>query len=390
MRALLLLAVVCACGRFDREDGGTGGGSSAGGGSATAGGSGGSGGSGGGAAGGGPVDGGTDAGSKWAAVEAAVRASSADAGVPDMALYVWNANDQRVYALELGAFRSSTNIAVASASKWISALVIFDVIRRGQLSLDSTTGQVLGWTGPNAAITLRHLLSFTSGLEADAMCTRNPLTTLANCVNTIGGSTRLADAGTRYDYGSTHLHVAARMAEVATGKTWDQLFDEVLRQPLQLSSNARYFTFPMQSMGTTNPLIAGGFRASVDEYGKLLGLEFHKGVLGSVTVGTAALFDAQAIEPYPGAVIADSPAASAGYPQHRYGLSAWLECLTPATGCQKLSSPGAFGFTPWVDRQNQYYAVVAMEAGGLSTGVVKFSLDLEQAVQPLIVQALAP
>lgn len=376
---MLLLVLVAACGgRFDRDDAGSAGGVGGGSAGGTAGG--GSGGS----------SGGGDAGtSKWAAVEATVRAASTDAGVADLALYVFDSSDARVYALELGAFRSSTNIAVASASKWVSAMVIFDVIRRGQLSLDSTTGQLLGWTGPNAAITLRHLLSFTSGLDADAMCTRNPLTTLTNCVSTIAGSTAIADAGTRYDYGPTHLHVAARMAEVATGKTWDQLFDEVLRQPLQLSSSVRYYTFPMMSSGMSNPLIAGGLRATTDEYAKLLGLLFHKGTLGAVTAGTPALFDAQAIEPFPDVVVGQSPARDVGYP-FRYGLAAWLECSTPATGCQKLSSPGAYGFSPWVDREHGYYGIVAMQVGGLNTGVVGFSLHLEETVQPLIVDALQP
>jgi CubicO group peptidase (beta-lactamase class C family) len=369
MRFLSLAVAVCACAcgaLKNRDDGGTAGG--------------GGGGFGGGAGGGASLD--------WAPVEAAVRSASADAGVPDLALYVYRgATDERVFTLELGAFRSSTNIAVASASKWISAMVIFDVIRRGQLSLDSTTGQVLGWTGPNAAITLRHLLSFTSGLDADANCTRNPLTTLQACVATIAATSAIADAGTRYDYGSTHLHVAARMAEVATGKSWDLLFDEVLRQPLQLSSAVRYYTFPMQSTGMQNPLIAGGLRVTTDEYAKLLGLEFHKGVLGGVTVGTTALFDAQAIEPFPSVTVGNTPVGALGY-AYRYGLSAWLECATPAAGCQRLSSPGAFGFTPWIDREHGYYAILAMEVGGLSTGVVSFSVELAQAVQPLIVDAL--
>ncbi len=390
MRSLTLAVVLClcACGKLrDTEDGGgTAGGSTAGG--SVAGGS-----AAGGSAAGGSAAGGSAAGGSandWAAVEAAVRSTSADAGVPNMALYVYSgATDVQVYKLELGTFRAGTNIAVASSSKWISAMVIFDVIRRGMLTLDSTTGAVLGWAGPNGAITLRQLLSFTSGLDPDPMCTRQVLKTLAQCVDDIGAAATVADAGTRFDYGSAHLHVAARMAEVATGKSWDTLFDEVLRQPLQLSSSVKYYTFPMQSAGVQNPLIAGGLRLTTDEYAKLLALEFHKGVLGPVTVGTTALFDAQAIEPYPNVVIGNTPVGALGLP-YRYGLSAWLECPTPATGCLRVSSPGAFGFTPWVDRQNGFYAILAMEEGGLSTGVVAFSVYLAERVQPLIVDALTP
>ncbi|MBL9039102.1 MAG: beta-lactamase family protein [Archangium sp.] len=331
-------------------------------------------------------DGGTppDAGNPWGPVEQAVRAASADAGVPDLALYVFDANDRAVYRLELGSFRSSDTIAVASSSKWISTMVIFDVIRRGQLSLDSTTGQVLGWTGPQSAITLRHLLSFTSGLESEAACTLNPLTTLAACVDTISAAPLVADAGTRFDYGSTHLHVAGRMAEVASGKSWDTLFGEVLRTPLQLAPTTTYYALPNQQLGQQNPLLAGGLRVTPDDYAKLLAMEFHK---GRGQVGTPALFDEQAKTPFPNAIIGKSPMPARTY-DIRYGLGAWVECDTPATGCAVVSSPGAFGFTPWVDREHGYYAMVAMQVSRANNGVVNFSVELEQQVQPRIVEAM--
>jgi CubicO group peptidase (beta-lactamase class C family) len=52
------------------------------------------------------------------------------------------------------------------------------------------------------------------------MCTLQPNITLAECVNTLSKLKLDAAPGTRFDYGNTHLHVAARMAEVVTGETW--------------------------------------------------------------------------------------------------------------------------------------------------------------------------
>ena len=54
--------------------------------------------------------------------------------------------------------------------------------RPGISDAGSTTGAVLGWTGPQGAITLRQLLSFTSGLEREAPCTLLAGITLADCV----------------------------------------------------------------------------------------------------------------------------------------------------------------------------------------------------------------
>jgi D-alanyl-D-alanine-carboxypeptidase/D-alanyl-D-alanine-endopeptidase len=317
----------------------------------------------------------------WEPVESLLISQSAQAGVSRFGLTIWDADDRKIYEYMAGGFTGDTRVAIASASKLVSTLVIFDVIRRGQLSLDSTTGEVLAWTGPNAAITLRHLLSFTSGLQREAPCTLNPLVTLAACVDTIATTPAMAAPGTRFDYGSTHLQVAARMAEVVTGRAWSELFAETLRTPLGLPEDVAYFTFPRQSVGRINPLIAGGMRASSNDYARFLALSFHRGRLGAVTIGTPALFDAQAREPFPDVTVGFTPFAEA-----RYGLGSWLMCDHPAMGCPVVTSPGAFGFTPWVDREAGYYAIIAMELGKTNDDdrPAEFAIKLLQQLQPLI------
>ena len=114
-----------------------------------------------------------------------------------------------------------------------------------------------------------------------------------------------ATPGTRFDYGSVHLEVAGRMAEVVTGKSWNELFAQAIRDPLGLPADIVYYANPLKATGTDNPLLAG----------------------------------AQTVTPYPDATIGKSPGGDL-----RYGLTAWLECSTPQTGCAVISSPGAFGF----------------------------------------------
>ena len=79
----------------------------------------------------------------------------------------------------------------------------------------------------------------------------------------------------------------------------------------------------------------------MNEYAKILALDFNRGVHQGNTLISSALFTAQATEQYPNAVIGNSPFANAGLNFH-YGLAAWLECPPPATNCAVLSSPGAF------------------------------------------------
>lgn len=81
-----------------------------------------------------------------------------------MTLTVYNRNDAKVFDKNYGAFDAAQRVPVASASKIVSGTVVLRLVGQGLLTLDSTTAQVLGWSGARGGITLRHLLSFTSGL----------------------------------------------------------------------------------------------------------------------------------------------------------------------------------------------------------------------------------
>lgn len=330
--------------------------------------------------------GGDAATDRWAAVDALLQNKFQNANNPKltgMGFVVYDASDKKVFEKMYGSFAPDRTVAIASASKLVAGLLAMDTIAKGLLTLDSTTGQILGWTGPKASISMRHLLSFTSGMDPEAPCTGMKDITLAACVETLSSSPPVAAPGTRFEYGSTHLHVAARMVEIATGKTWNALFREVLGDPLGLPAEVTYYTLPRQKAGATNPLVAGGMRASMDTYAPILAVNFHKGKTAKVTLGNEALFAEQAKEPF-AVTIANSPLALLGYPQYHYGLTSWLECSTPSTGCDILGSAGAFGFSPWYDRKAGYYAILAMEL----EGGTRFSFPIEQELQPLVRAAL--
>lgn len=327
----------------------------------------------------------------WSAVDRiAATAFAGASNVTGFTLAIYDRSDRRVFVKNYGDFAPDRRVPVASASKMVSGTVIFRLIGQGRLSLDSTTGQVLGWTGPRGAITLRHLLSFTSGLTPDADCTANALITLAQCVDRVRDdpAAHPYPPGTVYEYGSTHLHVAARMAEVVTGKSWNAIFDDELRIPLGLPPEVTYYTFPQQGLGRVNPLVAGGMQASLDEYAALLAIPFHRGSYRGTQWAPATLFDQQAVEPYPNVQVLKSPFTATSL-SSRYGLAAWLDCNTPAAGCSVLSSPGAFGWTPWFDRDAGYYAIIGIYGSSSgSFGVTPFTVNLAQQLKPEIRRAL--
>ncbi len=318
-------------------------------------------------------------------LEDSFAASPADVG--GMTLIIFDEFDQRLYEHTVGDFSADRDIPIASSSKLVSGLVILRLIEEGLLSFENTTGEILGWQVDNAAITLDQLGGFVSGLVLFDGCTIDPNTSLEQCVAQIEG-TALADApGATFNYSNSHLHVAGRMAEVATSSGWQQVVDDYLFEPLGIkSANLLFYTFPKMSRGTTNPLIAGGLRASANQYAEVLALLFHKGKRSGDQLIAESLIERMSENRFTGAALGSSPYSGTGY-DYRYSFASWLECEGPVVNCDVVSSAGSFGFVPWVDYNQRYYAILAMEG---DRGTSTYAVQVQHDLQPLITEALAP
>ena len=210
---------------------------------------------GGGGNGGGPSGGGPPA-DPWAAVTAAIQgAQSRFPGAPALGalppapagLTVEILTTVGVvYSRTFGAFTNQTYTAVASASKMVSGTLLLQLVDKGAMSLDTKAMELLKdrnnqpWAGNMGKIRLRDLLSFTSGISGDVLASEPTTITLDEAVTRIYEDQRATAMvpGSTFYYGSTHLRIAARMAEVATGKPWRQLFDENLPVPLGWSPSS--------------------------------------------------------------------------------------------------------------------------------------------------------
>lgn len=328
----------------------------------------------------------TSSGLDFSAVDAVLERALAsnDRGIPGLSLQVWDADGVEVHRAVVGDFDIEARIPVASASKLITSLVLLRLIDRGVLSPQSTTREVLRWGGE--PITLDELNSFVSGLPVDATCTSQLRIDLQDCAATIGEAERVARPGERVDYGSTHQHAAGAMAEVVSGKTWNTLFRDEIALPLGLEDEGLvYVTYPRWGTGTTNPLVAGGLLATPEEYGVMLRLILadgtHDGELVLQPGSVDRVFENRHTGAEPGPVL-----AALGAEDWRYGYGSWLECSGPVPSCDVINSAGAFGMVPWVDRAHGYTALLSMQAG--APGASRFSIPLEQELQPLIVEAL--
>ncbi len=357
-------------------------------------------GSGGGSSGGGPAP------DPWASVTAAIQnAQSQFPGAPPLGnLSAAPAGltvevltpDGVVYSKSFGAFTNQTYAAVASASKMVSGTVLLQLVDKGVLSLDTKTKNLLkdrnglAWNGNMGEIRLRDLLSFTSGISGDLPSSDGSDITLDEAVLRIFESQRATASvpGSYFYYGSTHLRIAARMAEVSTGKSWRQLFDENLRIPLGWSALSSYG-------GGTNPNPAGSLACTGLEYTRFLMMQLGGGLDGSNRLLSTSLVAQRRQDAFgPGTTLAYTPYALLQRINH-YGFGNWVETQNGAAPSntnpiQRVSSTGKFGWAPWIEvGGGQNWAALIMCQQPDAGGSFLPSENLKLQLAPLISAAIA-
>lgn len=263
-----------------------------------------------------------------------------------------------------GSYSPTTRVPIASASKWLSGAVLMSLIDSGEVTLDDPIARLM----PDApadkrAITLRQLFSHTSGIPSGAgllpqtnACLNARATTLDACARAILGVALGDPPGARFDYGGSSMQVAGRLAELASGKTWDALFRERIATPLGLTASD--YAGGSQTPGyvaTTNPQIGGGVRATARDYARFLRMIGHRGVLDGRRVLSQASVDAIERDQTLGA-----PVRGGSFAPYRlgYGIGVWRNRVDAAGNAVQVSSQGAFGASPWIDRETGLVGIV--------------------------------
>lgn len=322
---------------------------------------------------------------RWAAVKAEIDNFS----VANAAIIIGNDSGVRL-RYEKGSFRLADPHLVASASKMMAGLTILKMVQDGQMALTDTPQRYLTyWTtdpaDPRSRITLAQLLAFTSGFNQSGTpgnCIANAATTLQACAQEYYVQGITSVPGAAFGYGNGHFQIAAAMAEIAGGKAFSQLFRDKIATPLAMSSNSG-INFP----SAANPRVAGGGTSTGEDYARML-----EGVLLNRLLNPAGVTTFQT-DQTAGLPIIFRPSAAGNTGDWHYTTGSWRECdFTPfdarCSATKVISSPGLFGWTPWIDFDNRYYAIITME-GAANVDSSPVSVALEQRLQPLIVAALA-
>ncbi|WP_329088638.1 serine hydrolase domain-containing protein [Streptosporangium sp. NBC_01469] len=184
-----------------------------------------------------------------AAVDAYLDKTMESTGLPGMSVVVTH-RGEIVHAGGYGResdgepVTARTPMRVASVSKSFTAMAVMTLVDDGRISLDEPVARQL----PEfrmadrraAGITVRQLLNQTSGLSdttVDIGATQ-AATSLAGYVSALGTGTLAADPGTRWEYCNVNYDVAARLVEVAGGRSFGDYMEQRVFGPLGMTGSA--------------------------------------------------------------------------------------------------------------------------------------------------------
>ena len=179
------------------------------------------------------------------------------ARVPGATLGIWS-DGQEILAAH-GVLNSATGVPVTtdslfqvgSITKIWTATMITQLIDEGRLSLDTVVSQALpgvrlGASDVGAQVTVRHLLTHTSGIDGDIFTdTGRGDECVQRYVDELSGAPSVFAPGAAYSYCNSGYVLLGRIIEVLDGQSWDESLRQRLIRPLSVT---RTVTLPEEAI----------------------------------------------------------------------------------------------------------------------------------------------
>ncbi|WPU96104.1 serine hydrolase domain-containing protein [Mucilaginibacter sabulilitoris] len=295
-------------------------------------------------------------------------------------------NGQVIHQKYFGSFTPDAVAYIASAGKWLAAATIAAVVDEGKLSWDDQVNKWLPeFKDVKGKATLRQLLSHTAGYPdyQSAGSHVDNYQTLKESVAHIVDLPADTLPGTKFKYGGLAMQVAGRMAELATGKDWETIFQEKIAQPLKMKLT--HFT-PVSDVDGQSPMLGGGARTGLQDYANFLNMISHDGMFeGKYILSEKSIQEMQAnqvgeAKVSPGEFVEK---VRATFRRDIYGLGEWREEVDNKGNPVLISSPSWAGAYPWIDKKYHVYGFFLARVAEMKNG---FNPFLSSPVLPLLVR----
>lgn len=245
---------------------------------------------------------------------------------------------------------ADTEMTIASASKWFFGAYVAQR-RQGRL----TDADVRALTMRSGYVSLKYMSCIR------LLPGRKQSQTVADCLASGDNDRYTAEDLGKFFYNGAHFqHYAANDLGLG-GMSGAALHDEIARQ---VGSDIQF--------SYDSPQLAAGISTNASNYAIFL----RKLLRGDLVLG--GLLGAHAVCTNPKTCPTAVDAPIAGPESWHYSLAHWVED-DPKVGDGAFSSPGAFGFYPWIDASKTYYGVLARHE--LSTKAAVKSVQCGRAIR---------
>ncbi len=309
-----------------------------------------------------------------------------DSGYYNGASIVIVKDDSIVYENYFGNYKPETVVYIASAGKWLAAAAIAALVDEGKLQWHDQVKKYLPqFTDAKGDATLAQLLSHTAGYP-DYQPKEQPIDIYQNLKESVAHIVHLPSdtlPGTKFKYGGLAMQVAGRMAELATGKDWEIIFQEKIAVPLQMKST--HFT-PVDSSGGHAPMLGGGARTVLQDYANFLAMIINNGMYHGKRILSADAIKAMQADQVGRAIVnAGEFVENVRGSLHKaiYGLGEWREEVNAKGDATLISSPSWAGAYPWIDKKNNVYGFFLTHISSFKNG---FNSFLSSPVLPIYVR----
>jgi CubicO group peptidase (beta-lactamase class C family) len=281
---------------------------------------------------------------------------------------------------------------------------------RGQQLITKKEGSTITLGKPARPITLKDLLTHTSGLRGgtppgfgDLYSKRNR--TLAEATIAISQWPLEFEPGSKWAYCNTGIDTLGRVIEVCSGKSYEAFLDERLFQPLGMKDTffyptaankdrvavlykkdkdklARSENFLGDAVGGRFPLPAGGLFSTAPDMVKLYQMMLDRGTAGGRRYLSEASVDKMTRN--------HTGDLRAGFTDGIVMGLGWQLVGTP-TGVTEMLAPGtfghggAFGTQGWIDPKKGMIYILMVQRSGFPNGDAS---DLRKSLQSIAVAAL--
>lgn len=240
------------------------------------------------------------------------------------------------------AVTADSRMLIASASKWIYGMYVVQM-RGGAANLTPADIRFLtftsGYTYMGSDTSARTCTAPTSGADSVNACLTLPSTAPGK---TFASQNPATTGVFDYDAGHEQNHAGQFQPEINALDT--SVLGATIAGGMGLGSSI--------TLRYNQPLLAGGIFASANDYSPAL-----RAILG----GQLGMLGALGTNPVCAWVGPTCNAASSPqFTEHwHYSIAHWVEDDTASGDDGAFSSPGAFGFYPWIEANKRYYGVIA-------------------------------